>query len=412
MGLIARRLERRSAQDFLSDTWDDEHLWGDSRETSSGIRVNRQTALSLSTIWRCTSLLSSAIAQAPKDVFVKIGGQSFLEYRSRPGWLTMPDPTNPGYSINDHFAQVALSILFDGNFFTEAYPSVLDPQALISHDPARVDIRSGPEYDIKDANGRVVRTIGPMQMLHGTWMRPSGSLRGLAPLEVLRRGIGSAVAAEDFASRFFGQGAAMSFGVEVPGKLTAEKKAELAEALKKRYAGLRNSHAIGVLSDGGKFVTGLAPTPEQAQMLATRKFSVEDLSRIYGVPPGMSGSQEPGASSYASAETYHQEFRDYAVLPLAVIIESPYNRLLTIPDSVNDPGASVQFKFNLDHIARTNLLSRYQAHREGVQGGFITPNEARGFEDLPPHDGGDQLYLQSQNVPITQLGLVPAGGRP
>ena len=412
MGLIARRLERRSAQDFLSDEWDEEHLWGDSVGTSSGIRVNRQTALSLSTIWRCTSLLSSAIAQAPKNVYVKVAGQSYLEYNNLPGWLTAPDPLNPAYTVNDHFSQVALSLLFDGNFFTEAYPSVLDPQVLVSHEPARIDIRKGPEYDIKDANGRVVRTIGPMQMLHGTWMRPSGSMRGLSPLEVLRRGIGSAVAAEDFASRFFGQGAALSFGVEVPGKLTDSMKAELSAALKKRYAGLHNSHAIGVLSEGGKFVTGLAPTPEQAQMLATRKFSVEDLARIYGVPPGMVGSQEPGASSYASAETYHQEFRDYAVLPLAVLIESQYKRLLSLPPTLTDPSASMQFKFNLDHIARTNLLNRYQAHREGVQGGFMTPNEARALEELPPQDGGDALYMQSQNVPITQLGLAPTGGRP
>lgn len=410
MGLIAERLagaDIRSAQDWLND--DDGLLEGPL--TSSGIRVTRSSALSLTTVWRCVDLISSTVALAPRNAFVKIGEQSYPERSNPPGWLTTPNPGNPAYTADDYFGEITLSMLFDGDYFVHVTPYVWDPQVLTVLNPARVVVKPGPLYEIHDEVGKVVKTVGPMEMLHGSWLRLPGALRGIAPLEALRRGIGGAIAAEDHASRFFGQGASLSFGVEVPGPLTKEQKEDLAASLKKRHAGNSNSHAIGLLTGGAKFVPGLAPTPEQAQMLATRKFSVEDICRAYGVPPGMAGSQEPGASSYASSITWREAFRDDAVLKFTRKIERQHNRMLegALPESLKGvPGASMQFKFNLDGIARTDLLARYQAHAAGVQGGFLKPNEARALEDKPPVDGGDQLFMQSQMVPITQLGATPA----
>ena len=400
MGLIA---ERFAEARFNATEWLNDDDYDDGPVTPSGVRVTRQSALGLTTIWRCWDLISSTVALAPRQLFLKVGGQTFPEF-SPPAWLTSPDPTNPALTSDDYFSQITLSMLADGNYFVDVYPYVLDPQVLTVLDPRRVDVRKGPLYDILDERGKVTRTLGPMEILHGTWLRLPGELRGISPLEALRRGIGSAVAAEDHAGRFFGQGASLSFGVEVPYALDETKKKTLRENLKARYTGRANSHAIGVLTDGAKFVPGLAPTPEQAQMLATRKFSVEDLCRPYGVPPGMAGSQEPGASSYASAYVWREQFRDDSVLKFTKKIERPHERLLSVPPSVTDPRAEVQLRFNLDWVARTDLLARYQAHSEGVRGGFITPNEARAKEDRPPLPGGDQLYMQQQMVPIGSLG--------
>jgi len=401
MGLLARRWEQRSTlQDFLND--DDPF----SMPTPSGIRVNSRVALSLTTIWRCIDLLSSAVSQAPWDVFLKVGNRSFEQY-TKPDWLSMPNPSDETYTLADYFSEVAFSILTDGNYFTWVVGTVFDPQALVVCPPQQVTVKPGPRFEVKDNAGHVVAVLGPRDMLHGWWIRPPGSLRGIAPLEALRRSIGGAVAADEFGSRFFGQGAALSFGVEVPGSLTAGQKLELAESLKRKHAGLGNSHAIGILTGGGKFVSGLAPTPEQSQMLDTRKFSVEDLCRPYGVPPGLVGSQQPGHSSYASSQTTDAQFKERAVLPLALRIEAQHNRLLTVPDGV-PLGATMQIKANLDYIARTDLLQRYQAYEAGILGGFLTPNDARKTEDLPPADGGDFLYMQQQMQPITNRSAVPA----
>lgn len=405
MGLLRDRIsEVRHMADWL--TIDEDPDWPGSR-TTSGVTVTRGSALGLTTIWRCWDLLSSSVAQAPKQVVLKIGGRRFPEFRNVPDWLSRPNPTDPNYTANDYFAQVALSLLADGNFFTHVFPNVFEPVVLTVLDPGRVRVIDGPRYELLDEYGKVYQTVGPFEMLHGVWIRLPGARRGISPLETLRRGIGSAIAAEDFASRFFGKGAALSFGVEVPTAMDPEKKKQFRESLRAEYAGLRKSHAIGVLTDGAKFVTGLQPTPDQAQMLETRKFSVEDLCRPHGVPPGLVGSQEPGASSYASASVYDMQFKERGVLPLAVRIETPHNRLLEVPDDVTDPSASMQFKFNLDGVARVDLKTRAEAEEIWVRSGQMTPDEARALEDRAPLPGGDRLYMQSQMVPLTEAGTQP-----
>lgn len=407
MGLIATRLAERSEVRNSAD-WINDDDAGIGRMTPAGVRVTREAALSVSTFWRCVDLISHAVSLAPTDVVVKVGGQSFPEY-SRPRWLATPNPDDPNYTAADYFGEQTLAALVEGNFFTSVLPDVYaDDVVLVAEDPRRVNVKPGPLYEILDAAGKVIRSVGPNQMLHGWWMRLPGMLRGISPLEALRRGIGSAIAAEDYGARFFGQGASLSFGVEVPGELTPTQKDDLTASLKRKHQGLSNSHAIGVLTRGAKFVPGLAPTPEQAQMLATRQFSVEDIARIFGVPAGMAGSQQPGASSYASAIEWRKQFRDDAVLKFTDKLERSHARLLFLPTRLLATSAEIELKFNLDWIARTDLLARYQAHAEGVRGGFLTPNEARGYEDKARVEGGDRLYMQSQMVPLDSIATAPA----
>ena len=407
MGWIANRLSGApptEARDWLTD--DDSMFEG--AMTSAGVRVTPRSALTLSTVYRIYDLLASSVAMAPKDIIIKVRGASFPEY-DKPRWMSLPDPRNPNYTERAYFMQVALSLLFDGNYFTTAFPNVVDPQVLTVLPPSRVDVVDVGVYDIKDAAGHTTRRLGPAEIIHGAWIVPPGELRGIAPLEMLRRGVGGAIAAEDFGARFFGQGASMSFGVEVPGQLDGNQKQELRDNLKKRYTGLHNSHAIGVLTGGAKFVSGLQPTPEQAQMLETRKFYVEDLARAFGIPPGLLGSQEPGASSYASATVYDMQFKERAVLPLANRIEDGHDRLVEVlPAAVRIPGASAQFKVNLDSVARVDILTRAQAYNQLVLAGVMKPSEARVKEDLPPAAGADRLFMQSQMVPIDQIGVTPA----
>lgn len=399
MGLLAQRWDTRNRADWLND--DDADSYGP--RSAAGTRVNRTTALALPAVFRCWDLLSSAVAMAPRDVVVKLGGQSFPEFRA-PAWVSLPNPNNPNYTGNDYFQGVALSILAAGEFFTYVVPDVTYPLGLTLMDPALIDVRgtiSEPLYDIRDRSGRVVKTVGPSQMLHGTWMRMPGGLRGISPLEALRTAFGAALATQEHAARFFGQGTSLSFGVEVPGQLPKEKQDEMRANLRRKYAGLNNSHAIGVLTNGAKFVTGLAPTPEQAQFLASREFSVEDVCRIYGVPAAMAGSTQPGAASFASTDNYDKWFAQRAVQPLAERIEAQHDRLLALPSGLTSDNASIQFKFNLSSIERSTLLTRYQAFGEGVQKGFLTPNEVRALEDKPPVAGGDDLFMQQQMVGLS-----------
>lgn len=409
MGLIARRLaatEIRSAADWLNDDDDD-----DGGPSPAGVRVNVASALTIPTVLRCVDILASSVAGSPRDIVIKLGSRTFPEYRNVPRWLDEPNPADPTLTGDDYVYSLVASMVLEGNYFVHAYPNVLGPEALTVMDPARVRMPDGTsDFEILDELGHVVQTLRPWEVLHRRMFTWPGQRRGISILEKMRRTIGGAIAADEFASRYFSQGAALSFGVEVPTQLTAEQKQALSASLKQKHQGTRNSHAIGVLTSGAKFVGGLGPTPEQAQMLETRKFSVEEIARVFGVPPYMVGSQEPGASSYASTETAQKTFAERTVLPLVQRIEGQHNRLLA--DFTPVPGGKAQFKLNMDHLLRADLLARFQAYETGIRSGFLKPDEARDKENLAPVPGGDRIYMQAQMTPIVMLGLEPESPEP
>jgi HK97 family phage portal protein len=345
---------------------------------------------------------------------VSIGTQRFTEFE-RPTWLTSPDPADPTMTGTEHFAQVATSLLLEGNFFTFCPNSVFDPSVLIVLDPRRVEIKSNgrqPHYEIRDDMGRLVATVDAMRMLHGAWIRLPGQLRGLSPIEAARQGIGLGVTAEEFGSRFFGQGTTLSYGVEVPGPMTDQQREDLRANLMKRSAGVGRSHSVQVLTNNAKFVTGLGITNEQSQFLELRKFQVEDIARWFGVPPHMLGSQEPGASSYNSVEQRGLEFREYAVLPLVRRIEDPYQRLVEVPDRLRASRATAAMRFNLSALARADIKTRYEAYAQGINAGVLKPNETRALEELPPVPGGDVTYMQQQMVPLGTMPGTPTPSTP
>lgn len=413
MGLIAQRVAAATGEARFNRTeWLNDDDDGEGR-TSAGVTVTSKSAATVSTVVRCVEILTNAVGNSPRDVVLRLGGQSYPEFRNVPGWVDLPNPATPASTGSDYIKALVQSYLYDGNYFVRVYPDIFAPQALQALDPSRVrvkpnDVGPGPILEILDERGGVVEVLLPFEYLHGKWLVESPTdLRGISRLEKMRRTLGAAIAAEDFASRFFGQGGSLSFGVEVPYLMDNARRDELRASLKAKYNGLRNSHAIGVLSDGAKFVTGLAPTPEQAQMLETRKFSVEEVAgRWYGVPPYLVGSQEPGAASYASTTTARQSFGEFTILPLVAAIEDQHNRLLTNAASV--AGGRMQFKLNVNHLLRADVAARFQAYEVGIRNGMMTPNEARAKEDMNPIVGGDRLYMQAQMTPIDQLGTTSA----
>lgn len=406
MGLIADRLVAFSETRFDRAAWLNDDDYEEGRRSPSGVRVNRRTALTVPTFLRGMDILASSVAGSPRDVVIKLGARTFPEFTNVPRWVDQPNPADPTLTGDDYIYALVASLVVDGNYFVHAYPNVLGPEALTALDPSRVQLPEGStDFEVLDGRGKVIAVLSPMEVLHGKMYRWPGQRRGPAPLDLMSRTIGASIAADEFASTYFAQGAALSFGVEVPANLTDEQKTSLRDSLAKRHQGNRNAHNIGVLTAGAKFVGGLGPTPEQAQMLETRKFSVEDLARFLGVPPYMLGSQEPGAASYASTTNAKETFAERTVLPLVSRIEGQHNRLLA--DFSPVAGGRAQFKLNMDHLLRTDLLARFQAYETGVRSGILKPDEARDKENLGPVPGGDRIYMQAQMTPIEQLGQKP-----
>ena len=361
--------------------------------TYSGTVITQDTSLKIGAVYACVRLLADTISTLPADTYYRDGGER-LPYRPKPSWLDNPDL---GVSREDHLQQAMVSLLLDGNIFVRIFRNGNgEVIALTVLDPTRVEVRRNyetreVEYVIQ--NGAVLTTG---EVLHITELRRPGALRGVSRITEVKQGLGLAAALEEFSARFFGQGSTTAGIIEWPGALTQEQAKDLADGYEQGHKGLKRSHRPGVLYGGAKFVkTGV--DPEQAQMLQSRQFAVEEIARIFRVPLHLLQVATPGAMSYASVEQNAIQFAQYTLRPIITKLETAYSSLLPGP---------VFVKFNLDAILRGDIQTRFAAYSTGQQSGFLSVNDIHRLEDMPPADGGDEYRVPLANVNLSAANIV------
>lgn len=349
--------------------------------TQSGVAVTQDTARNLLAVWACQRLLTNSIATMPAAVLKKVGDKRIPQ--SEPTWMRHPT-TNPNDTFVDHISDVVMSLLGEGNTFTRGIPQV-NPltEYLYVANPAKVQIK-GTVYHFTG-----VDEYGAEDVMHISLLRRPGELRGISPIDNAINSIGLGLAAQEFGNRFFGNGATVKGIIQVPQgtPLTEEAKVRLRDSFETKHQGLQNSHAVGILMGGAEFKELTVP-PAQSQLLELRKFQIEDIARMYGIPPHKIGSQEPGAVAYASIEQREIDYVTAGVMPLVVKIEKAYQRLLP-PDQY--------LKFNLSSLLRSDIRSRYEAHQIALQNKFMTIDEVRAFEDMEPFGGKEGGLLETPN---------------
>jgi HK97 family phage portal protein len=233
-------------------------------------------------------------------------------------------------------------------------------------------------------------------MIHITELRLPGEMRGISRIDFMKENLGLAKALEEFAARFFGQGSSASGIIEFPGNLTREQAKDLVSGFEEGHKGLRRSHRPGVLFGGAKF-TKTTVDNDSAQFLESRRFAVEEIARIFRVPPSMLGVTTPGAMSYASVEQNGIQYVTHTLRPYIEKIEEGYSRLLE---------GRAFMKFNVDGLLRGDQASRYASFSTGLQSGFLSINDIHRLEDMAPVDGGDSYRVPLANVDINAANLA------
>ena len=359
--------------------------------TNAGTPMDQRLSLEITTVYACVRLISDSISTMPMDTYIRVDGDR-RAYRPRPVWLDYPDI---GVTRIEHFQQVLVSLMLDGNAFVRINRrsdgevlglTVLNPQKTQVH---------------RDGSGQIYYTyetvarIDASDMLHITELRLPGELRGKSRIDLLKENLGLASALQEFASRFFGNGSSTSGIIEWPGNLTREQAKNLVEAFEEGHKGLRRSHRPGVLFGGATYKQTTVP-PNDSQFLESRRFAVEEIARIFRCPPSMLGVTEPGASSYASVEANGIHFVMHTLRPYVQKLEEAYSRLL--------PGVAF-FRINIDGLMRGDYASRVAGYGSGLQSGWLSINDVRRFEDLRPVDGGDTYRVPLANVDLTAANL-------
>ena len=241
--------------------------------------------------------------------------------------------------------------------------------------------------------------LSPSDVLHIPGLGFDG-LVGYSPIAMAKNAIGLAIATEEYGSKFFANGAAPSGVLEHPG--TIKDPSRVRESWQQTFGGSHNSNKIAVLEEGMKY-TPISISPEQAQFLETRKFQINEIARIFRVPPHMVGDLEK--SSFSNIEQQSLEFVKYTLDPWVIRWEQAMHRALLSEDEKKD----YFFKFNVEGLLRGDYASRMNGYATARQNGWMSANDIRELEDLDriPSELGGDLYLVNGNmVPLTDAGAA------
>ena len=239
--------------------------------------------------------------------------------------------------------------------------------------------------------------LKPSDVLHIPGLGFDG-LVGYSPIAMAKNAIGLAIATEEYGAKFFANGATPGGLLEYPG--TVKDPDRVRESWNKGFSGSQNAGKVAILEEGMKY-TPISIAPEQAQFLETRKFQINEIARIFRVPPHMVGDLEK--SSFSNIEQQSLEFVKYTLDPWVVRWEQSLSRALFTPEEKK----RYFFKFNVEGLLRGDYQSRMNGYATARQNGWMSANDIRELENLdriPAEDGGD-LYLINGNM----LPLVHAG---
>ena len=225
-------------------------------------------------------------------------------------------------------------------------------------------------------------------------------LVGYSPIALARNAVGMAIATEDYGASFFANGANPGGILEHPG--TIKNPGGIRDSWEALYKGAKNSGKVAVLEDGLKFHQVSIP-PEQAQFLETRKFQLNEIARIFRIPPHMIGDLEK--SSFSNIEQQSLEFVKYTLDPWVVRWEQSMHQALILPSEKD----AVFLKFNLDGLLRGDYETRMKGYAIGIQNGFMSPNDVRrleNFNEIPDEEGGNNYMVNGNMVKLADVGAA------
>ena len=239
--------------------------------------------------------------------------------------------------------------------------------------------------------------LDPSDVLHIPGLGFDG-LVGYSPIAMAKNAIGMAIACEEYGAKFFANGAAPSGVLEHPG--TIKDPTRLRETWQAQYGGSNNAHRVAVLEEGMKY-TPISISPEQAQFLQTRKFQINEIARIFRIPPHMIGDLEK--SSFSNIEQQSLEFVKYTLDPWVIRWEQALSRSLLGEDEKKE----MFFRFNVEGLLRGDYQSRMSGYATARQNGWMSANDIRTLEDMdliPEEDGGNLYLVNGNMLPLNKSG--------
>ena len=376
--------------------------------TTSGKAVTERSAMQMTAVYSCVRILAEAVAGLPLNLYHYTGDGGKEKAIGHPLYLLLHDEPNPEMSSFVFRETLMTHLLLWGN----AYAQIIrngkgEVVALYPLMPNKMtvdrDERGQLYYSYQRSNDEAVRSkdqtviLRPSDVLHIPGLGFDG-LVGYSPIAMAKNAIGMAIACEEYGAKFFANGAAPGGVLEHPG--TIKDPQRVRESWQSTFGGSGNANKIAVLEEGMKY-TPIGISPEQAQFLETRKFQINEIARIFRVPPHMVGDLEK--SSFSNIEQQSLEFVKYTLEPWVIRWEQSIQRTLL----TQEEKSAYFVKFNLEGLLRGDYQSRMNGYATARQNGWMSANDIRELENLdriPAEEGGDLYLINGNMLPLKDAG--------
>lgn len=378
--------------------------------SSSGKAVTERSAMQMTAVYSCVRILSEAVAGLPLHFYryTEDGGKE--KAIDHPLYNLLHDEPNPEMTSFIFRETLMTHLLLWGNAYAQIIRNGKNEIiALYPLMPNKMEVsrdKSGQLYytyvtqpeEAHTMKGTVVY-LRPSEVLHIPGLGFDG-LVGYSPIAMAKNAIGMAVACEEYGAKFFANGAAPGGVLEHPG--TIKDPQRVRESWQSTFGGSGNSNKVAVLEEGMKY-TPIGISPEQAQFLETRKFQINEIARIFRVPPHMVGDLEK--SSFSNIEQQSLEFVKYTLDPWIVRWEQSIRRALLSSEEKK----KYFVKFNLEGLLRGDYQSRMNGYAIGRQNGWMSANDIRELENqdrIPAEEGGDLYLVNGNMMPLKDAGAA------
>lgn len=365
--------------------------------TTSGKPVNERTAMQTTAVYACVRILAEAVASLPLHVYEyqDDGGKKLVH--DHPLYYLLHDEPNPEMTSFVFRETLMSHLLIWGNAYAQIirdgagrvlglYPLLPDKMEVQRDDKGNIYYvysRNSDENPMFKEYGNI--KLKAEDVLHIPGLGFDG-LIGYSPIAMAKNAVGMTLACEEYGASFFANGANPGGVLEHPGVLKDPSKVR--ESWNSVYRGVSNAHKIAVLEEGMKYQQIGIP-PEEAQFLETRKFQINEIARLYRIPPHMVGDLDK--SSFSNIEQQSLEFVKYTLDPWVIRWEQSLQRSLLLPGEKG----KYFIKLNVDGLLRGDYQSRMNGYAVGRQNGWFSANDIREMENMNPipDEEGGKLYL-------------------
>ena len=377
-------------------------------ETAAGLRIGTDNALEINAVYACVRVLAETLAQIPLILYRRRadgrGKDRALDHRLYRLLHDLPNPEMTSFELREalmgHLATW-------GNAYAEIdWTNDGQVGALWPLRPDRMESvkreRGELVYYYRLSGAAGLKALAAERVMHVRGLSFDG-LIGYSPIQLQRQALAVGQAAQEFGARFFANDARPGGILEHPGMLKPEAHARLRESWEKRHQGLENKHRIAILEEGMKYHEIGLP-PEDAQFVQTRKLGINDVARMYRVPPHM--IQDLERATFSNIEHQSIDFVTFTMGPWFSRWEQAITRDLLLQSERQNLFA----EFLIDALMRGDTQSRYEAYATARQNGWLSANDIRERENLNPIDNGDVYLVPLNMIPADQVGNLGLAG--